>query len=440
MKLQKHAIFAPVADPMRSYDVVVAGGGPAGIGAALAAARTGAKVAILEGRNQFGGTATAALWMNINWLFSDDNETFRGGIHGILVDKIRSYGAIASVPGKRTQVDGGNLSVHPEYTKQAVFELLEEHAVDYRLYSPVTGVVMEDNVVRGIEVRGKEGVTAFLGKVVIDATGEGDVAQLAGCEMTEGREEDGKHMPMSLVFALAGAEVEKFISYYYEKGGRKDFEKLLQQERPKGEYLLTSWYAFDRTTIPGVISVNNGGCADLSLDANHTGDLTAMERLGIQLAVDFTRFVREKKIPGLENVSLMRTGSYAAVRDTRRLRGEYVLQEKDVMEGPEFADRIARKYGAIDAVGFSSGTRFKQGAAYPFRSMLPKGVENLLVAGRCGSATFIAHSAGKSMGNMLDLGQGAGVCAALAARGGIRVRDVDVAEAQGILREMGVKI
>jgi hypothetical protein len=156
--------------------------------------------------------------------------------------------------------------------------------------------------------------------------------------------------------------------------------------------------------------------------------------------VDFVRFVRDKKIRGLENASLMRTGSYAAVRDTRRLRGEYVLQEQDVMEGPEFEDRVARKYGAIDAVGFSSGTRFKQGAAYPLRSMLPREVENLLVAGRCGSATFIAHSAGKSMGNMLDLGQGAGVCAALAVRHGVRARDVDVAEVQGILREMGVAI
>jgi hypothetical protein len=110
------------------------------------------------------------------------------------------------------------------------------------------------------------------------------------------------------------------------------------------------------------------------------------------------------------------------------------------MEGPEFEDRIARKYGAIDAVGFRSGERFKQGAAYPFRSMLPKGVENLLVAGRCGSATFIAHSAGKSMGNMLDLGQGAGVCAALAVRDGVAVRALDIAKAQEILRGMGVRI
>jgi glycine/D-amino acid oxidase-like deaminating enzyme len=439
MILDKRKLFGSIADTMRSYDVVVAGGGPAGVGAALSAAMNGARVAILEARSQFGGTATAALWMNINWLFSDDKRTFRGGVHDTLVAKIRSFGDMASVPGKRNEVDGGNLSVHPEYTKQAIFELFEEHGIDYRLYSPVTGVIQEDSVVNGVKVTGKEGVSNFRGKVTVDATGEGDVAHLAGCRMTEGREEDGRHMPMSLVFALADVDTEKAMAFYQDDN-RKRFLELVGEERKKGEYLLTSWYGFDHTTIPGVISVNNGGCANLSLDANITGDLTAMERLGIELATEFVRFVRDKRIPGLENARLMRTGSHVAVRDTRRLSGEYILQEKDVIDGTEFPDRVARKYGAIDAVGFTTGVRFKQGAAYPFRSMLPREVENLLVTGRCGSATFIAHSAGKSMGNMLDLGQGAGVCAALAARDGILVRDVNVAEAQEILRGMDVPI
>jgi len=443
MKFQKQDAFQNIAGPMKEYDVIVAGGGPAAIGAALSAAKAGASTVIFESRSQFGGTATAGLWMCINWLFSDNNDTDRGGIHKILVDKIKSYGEIASRPGKRPPhhtVDGGNLDVHPEYLKVVLFELFEEFGVDYMLYSPVTGVIMDGNEVSGVEVTGKEGIMPFYGKVVIDATGDGDVAFWAGCEMIEGREEDGRHMPASLVFALADVDTDTFFNYLYGKGGYKTFRALVSEERSKGEYCLTSWYAFDRTTVPGVVSVNNGGCADLSLDAAKTGDLTALERLGIQIAADFVDFVKAKRIPGLENAVLMRTGSFVAVRDTRRLVGEYVLTEDDIMKGTEFEDRIARKFGYMDAVGFKGGQAIKQGAAYPFRSLLPRRIDNLLVAGRCGSASFFAHSGGKSMGNMMAIGQGAGVAAAIAVRDAVPVRDVDVGKVQVFLRAAGVNI
>lgn len=443
MKFLRHDILQNLANPMKEYDVIVTGGGPAAIGAALAAAQAGASVAIFESRSQFGGTATAALWMCINWLYSDNDETDRGGVHKILIDKIKSYGEAASRPGKRgfhAKVNGGNLDVHPEYLKAVLFDLFEEFDVDFMLYSPVTGVIMDGNAVKGVEVTGKEGVIRFYGKVVIDATGDGDVAFRAGCEMTEGREEDGHHMAASLVFALAGVETEKLFHYLYEDGGAEAFRTLVSEERAKGEYCLTSWYAFDQTTVPGVVNVNNGGCADLSLDGAKTADLTAMERLGIQIAVDFVDFVREKKIPGLENAVLMRTGSFVAVRDTRRLVGEYVLTEDDIMTGAEFEDRIARKYGYMDAVDIKVGEPIKQGASYPYRCLLPKRVENLLVAGRCGSASFFAHSGGKSMGNMLAIGQGAGVAAALAAKNSILVRNVDVPKVQDHLRAAGVDI
>jgi hypothetical protein len=443
MKFMRKEILQNVATPMKEYDVIVAGGGPAAIGAALAAAKAGASTAILESRSQFGGTATAGLWMCINWLYSDNDETDRGGIHKILVDKIKSYGEMASRPGKRApnaRVDGGNLDVHPEYLKAVLFELFEQFDVDYMLYSPVTGVIMDGNAVTGVETTGKEGIIPFHGKVIIDATGDGDVAFRARCEMIEGREEDGCHMPASLLFALAGVDTEKLFDYLYEKDGNKAFRVLVSEERAKGEYCLTSWYGFDKTTLPGVVSINNGGCADLSLDGAKTSDLTALERLGIEIAIDFVDFVKEKKIPGMENAVLMRTGSYVAVRDTRRLVGEYVLTEDDIMKGTEFDDRIVRKYGYMDAVGIRVGEQIKQGTSYPFRSLVPKRVENLLVAGRCGSASFFAHTGGKSMGNMLAIGQGAGVAAALAAKRAIPVRNVDVGEVQEQLRAAGVDI
>ena len=358
----------------------------------------------------------------------------------MLVDRIRSYGPDASIPGKQDQVNGGNLDVHPEYTKAVIFDLFQETGIDCALYSPVVGVVKAGDTVTGLVAAGKEGPITFRGQVTVDATGDGDVAALAGCSMAEGREEDGRHMPMTLVFALAGVDKNRFFRYWSTEKGRQEFQVAVAAARETGDYQLTSWYGFDETTIEGVVSVNNGGCAELDLEATRTADLTAMERLGLRLALDFIRFARDRRVPGMETASLVRTASFVAVRDTRRLVGEYVLQEEDIMKGKEFDDRIARKYGSMDAVGFLSGERIHQGASYPFRSLLPRSVENLLVAGRCGSASFLAHAGGKSMGNMIALGQGAGVCAAIAAGDGTPVRRVDVVKAQTLLRAWGVDI
>jgi hypothetical protein len=236
---------------------------------------------------------------------------------------------------------------------------------------------------------------------------------------------------MTLVFMLADVDEDRLFAYI--EGS--DWRETLVEERDKGDLLVADWYGFHRTNIPGMVTVNNGGSGDIELDAARTADLTAMERLGNQIALDFVQLARRRQIPGLERCTLARTGAFAAPRDARRLVGEYVLTEDDVRKGTEFPDTVARKYGGIDAVGFVSGPAFKQGAAYPYRSMLPRRVDNLLVAGRCGSATFIGHGAGKSMGNMMEIGQAAGVAAAIAARDGVRARDVDVGRVQAFLAD-----
>ncbi len=408
------------------YDVIVAGGGPAGIGAAVAAAKMGASTLLLEARSQLGGTATAALWMCINWLFTDDAETDRGGVHRLFVERIRARGGDASIPGRREgSFDGGNLDVHPDYFELVAFELLEELGIDYQLYSPVAGVLKRGGRVAGVKVAAKEGLLRYRGRVVVDATGDGDVAWLAGCRMTQGREEDGRHMPITVVFALANVDTERLFAWWGGKANREAFRALVEEERSAGRHAVTTWYSFDRTTVPGVVSVNNGGVSPLSLDASKSADLTAAERLGAQVAVDFVALARLHRIPGLEQCSLVRSGAFAAVRDTRRIVGEYVLTEADIMEGREFPDVIARKYGYMDAVGFKSGPAIKQGAAYPYRSLLPRPVDNLLAAGRCGSATFLGHSGGKSMGNMMAIGQAAGVAAALSAQKRVTPRRLD---------------
>jgi len=217
------------------------------------------------------------------------------------------------------------------------------------------------------------------------------------------------------------------------------WEATIKEAAAEGCY-TAAWYSLDRTTIPGVLNVNNGAYVDLgNIDGTKSAELTVAERLGVRVAVDFVRLARAKRIPGLEDCYLMRTGANVGVRDTRRIVGEYVLTVEDARSGAEFEDVVARKYGAIDANQLYIG-EMHSGFAYPYRSLLPVRVENLLAAGRCGSATFLGHAAGKSMGNMMALGQAAGTAAALCAVQGVTPRELDVKQLQSVLRSMGTQL
>jgi hypothetical protein len=370
-------------------------------------------------------------------------------VHKILVDAIRRWGADASIPGRRTPSlpgSGGNLNVHPEYLKKVLFDLFDKYGIDYQLYSPVVDVIVEGRRLAGVVIAAKEGRVTYRGRTIVDATGDGDVAYLAGCEMeSHGDAETGWRPPVTVAWAVCNVDCDRLFAWLkagveLDRHQYRAFNELIRDYRQKG-YDLPNWIGLNRTTLPGVVSINSGTSLDLHLDCSQSATLTLVEKMAIDQALEFVRFAREKKLPGMENVYLMRTGGYAMARDTRRLVGEYQFDDQDVMEGTAFEDAIASKYGGSDPVGQQRPyTGIRQGALFPYRSLLPRDVDGLLVAGRCSSATMLGHYGGKSMGNMISIGQGAGVAAALCAQLDTLPRALGYSLVQQKLDAMGVSL
>ena len=361
-----------------SCDVLVCGAGPAGLGAAMAARRMGADVVLLERAALPGGTICAVPWMPVNRLYTDGCQ--RSRIHQEFIDNLLKFGPASSRPGKVNVIDGDGIHPHPVYAELAIYDMLEAAGVRYRTHSPVSDAIVDGSRVVGAVVCEKRGPVAYRARVCIDATGDGDLAFAAGCAFEQGREEDGLHMPITLGFSLGGVDCDRFF------------------------------------------------------DGLNAADLTAARRNGVHIAADLIQILRENRVPGMKSCFIDQLGGILGVRDTRRVIGEYTVTYEDSQQGPAFSDSVARKYGHIDGNQLFVGG-MKSGFSYPYRAMLPRGVDGLLVAGRCGSATFLGHCAGKSMGNMMEIGIAAGTAAAMCAQRGETPRQLNIDDLRHALSE-----
>ena len=420
MTYTEKARTPPVAG---TFDVIVAGSGPAGIGAAVAAGRMGARVLLLESAGRVGGISTSGLMSH-----------FTGTVGNQLYWEILRRAAEKN-PFDREPYQ---VAIDPELLTLTYLEMLEEAGVTLRLYTFVSDVIMEENRACGVICESKGGREAFLADVVVDATGDGDVAWRAGAAFCLGREEDHRMQPATLMFKVAGVDMAQAVfpgSFETlvptEKGELQALAKKLLPP-PAGHVLLY------RSPIPGVVTCNMTNV--IGIDGTDAADLTRAELECRRQLLPIVQFLRDY-VPGYAHCYLLETASLIGVRETRHFAGVQTLTEQDILEARQFPDWVV--YGAhfnfdvhnltgsgLDVTGCQHHFTQQNGYTIPYGCLVPQTVDGLLLSGRNLSGTHMAHSNFRVMPICIGSGWAAGTAAALAARQGIRSRDVNPAEIQ----------
>ena len=408
----------------RVYDVVVVGSGSAGSTAAIAAARTGARTLLVERMAFLGGTSTAVL--DTFYAFFTPGSRPRKVVAGIPDDVVAGLAAEgACFERPNTYGAGTGITYDPEVLKRVWETLALEAGADVLLHSFLHGVELDaEGRLVAVRLWTKGGERTIRAGCVVDASGDADVAHLAGAPY-ELAAATGAVQSLSTVFRLANVDVERASSVPTE-----ELWHAMHDADSSGEYALPrlegSWH---RTPHEGIVMALMTRMRDV--DATDPDALTRAEIEGRRQCAEYARFLRER-VPGFERAIVVSTSPAIGIRESRRIVGEVVLTADDVLGGRSFPDQIARCGAPIEDHHAGSDTRWAyvaDGGAYgiPWRSLLPREVEGLVVAGRCFSATHDAHASARSMGTCMAMGQAAGTAAALCVAYGTVPRDLDAA-------------
>jgi hypothetical protein len=444
-----------VAEP----GVLVVGGGPAGIGAAVAAARNGARVLLVERYGFPGGNLTVAM---VNPMFTFHDAQGRQVIRGIAGEVVERLIKVAASAGHVRDLTFDNASMtpfDPEGMKLVLFDMLEEAGVEMLLHTWAVDAIADGRRVDSVILENKSGRQAVRGKLVIDCSADADIAARVGAPFVKGRESDGAMQPATLFFRIAGVNVRGLKTWMKRnrdllKDAPTDEEidssralaflglrDLIQQAIARGEFPADAAPRILMYQLPreGQFAVNTTRLQ--GIDGTNARDLTRAEALTRRQAWRIHEFLR-KYVGGFESSYLLDTGVQVGIRETRHIVGDYVLNDNDVLEGRSFPDGIATGTFAIDIHPPEGKEQIYTGsgkAVYeiPYRCLLPQGFDNLLVAGRSISATHAASGSARVMATCMAIGQGAGVAAALAVGHGVTTRDVDVGCLRGLLIEQG---
>ena len=406
--------------------MLVVGAGPAGVAAAICAAREGAKVLLIEQKETLGGVSTVGLMSH-----------FTGSVNSRFYREVLARQKL--LDGRGPEVE--DTVIDTEMLKIAYVQMLEESGAEMLLNTVVSDAICKDGKVEGVIIESKSGREAVFTDIVIDCSGDGDVAAKAGAEFFLGRESDGKQQPATLMFKLGGVDDSRAIFPWMFEAKidtpKGEIQTLASRELPfpMGHVLLY------RTNVPGLVTCNMTNC--IGIDGTKTEDLTRAESVCRKQIYDVVRFLREYA-PGYENCYAVTSASLMGIRETRHFRGEYVLTERDIYEARMFDDWVVKDAhfnfdihnlsgSGLDETGLQKEFKQTKGYEIPYRCLLPKSTENVLLAGRCISGTHLAHSSYRAMPICMAMGEGAGYAAAISVKQNIPLRAVNVREIQTLL-------
>lgn len=414
------------------YDALVIGGGPAGIAAALSAARHGLRVMLFESYGFLGGMWTMGM---VNPFFDSENK---GGICAELVDLIDSLEMSAQ--------NGPNMWCFDIETMKVVLDrLIRKAGVDVLFHTNFSAPILDGKTIRGVIVENKGGRSAYLGKIVIDCTGDGDVAARCGAPYEVG-DENGIAQPMTLMFRMSNMD---YIQDYYAFPHYQDNELIHMIDRAMEREGITDYpFNYRRPCVLRMPGAHTAICQSTHIREKSALDpyeLTAAEFEGREEVQSLVALLR-RFLPQFKNVQLDATGPHIGIRESRRILGEYYLTEDDIQRSAHFEDGICTATFWID-IHQSSGKdqNHQKGSALtphyqiPYRSLVPREIDNLLVAGRCISGSFKAHASYRVTGNCVAMGQAAGVAARLCVEDGIAPRALDGSRIVPIMLADGAK-
>lgn len=444
-----------------SGDVIVVGGGPAGMCAAIAAARQGVKTLLVEKSGCCGGMATQGLVGPFMTCYDRKGETMIiRGLFQEIVERMVARGyalhpaQVRAGTAFTSWITLGHDHVtpfEPEGLKLIVDEMLEEAGVKVLYHTDFLQPVMEDQKIIGVQVSSKRGIELIRGKVVIDCTGDGDVACRSGVPYEMGNEELGLIQPATMFFHICNtdpeameADIQANLHNFYRKDGvnYRSFHWRVSQARENGDWdLQRVSIGLFRMPKPDEWCVNTSRI--MKVDATDNESLTQAEMEGRRQMAHIMDFLR-KYVPGCENARIKASASHIGIRESRHIRGEYRLLAEDLIGGRVPEDSILLAANSVDVHGRFGPTSNEYVAidgdyyGIPYRSLVAANVDQLLLAGRCLSADSTAAGAVRVMPPCMGMGQAAGTAAALSVMSGVTVRNLDVQHLRSVLKENGV--
>jgi hypothetical protein len=413
-------------------DVVVLGGGPGGVGAAVAAARNGARTILVERSGSFGGMWTSGA---LGAIMSSPQ------VHGLFKELSGMFAEVGHGWYRWGNADGHGGTYDIEVARFALDRLVTGAGVIPYFYTQFSEVIREGSRIRGVIVESKQGRQVIWGRHFIDSTGDGDVSVRAGASFEQGRDGDGRTQPMTMIFSMDRVDNDRISPWWHEQ---PECRKAWTAAKARGDITVPreDILAF-QTPLKGMWTINTTRV--LGRDGTRVRDLTDATLEARRQIAEIVAFLN-REVMGFEHAVLRETAPVIGVRETRRIHCDYTMTRADIIKVPPAADCIARGSNFIDIHSpTGEGTELEHppaGSWYeiPYRCISVRGLDNLLVASRCLDATHEAHAAIRVTNQIMAVGEGAGTAAALCARSGFTTRELDPQLLRETLRAHGANV